>query len=153
MYALILFVLVMIVFSLRSVVMKILRKKISVETVLVMLVGINFFLVLIAYLLFFDKKRIKEDAVLLLTSPDAPAMWSILIFAGIVSVGFGYVYYHAISVYKLYHVSLLLATLPIFVLLSAYFLLGEKITPTHLVSMAIIIFGLVILEYDKGLLT
>ena len=55
MYALILFVLVMIVFSLRSVVMKILRKKISVETVLVMLVGINFFLVLIAYLLFFDK--------------------------------------------------------------------------------------------------
>ena len=153
MYVLILFVLAMFVFSGRSVVMKVLRKKISVETVLVMLVGINFFLVLISYLLFFDKKRIAEDMELLTTSPDAPVLWSILVFAGMVSVGFGYVYYHAISVYKLYHISLLLATLPVFTLISAYFLLGEKITPTHLISMVIIIFGLVVLEYDKGILT
>ena len=58
-----------------------------------------------------------------------------------------------IKVHKLYHVSLLLATLPVFVLLSSYFILGEKINYKHLVAMFIIIVGLIMLETHQGILT
>ena len=57
MYALLLFFAVMIIFSIRSVVMKLLTKQISVETVIVIVVGINIMLVTLVYLMFFDKKQ------------------------------------------------------------------------------------------------
>ena len=64
-----------------------------------------------------------------------------------------FVYFNMIKIHKLYHVSLLLATLPVFVLLSSYLILGEKINYTHLVAMFIIVVGLVMLESHQGILT
>ena len=91
MYALLLFFAVMIIFSIRSVVMKLLTKQISVETVIVIVVGINVMLVTLVYLMFFDKKQISEDLRVLMSSPDAPLLWTFLVFAGAVNIGFAYV--------------------------------------------------------------
>ena len=153
MYPILLFLLAMFIFSIRGVVIKMLTKKVSVETVMVMVAGINLLMILLAYVLFFNKKRINEDMTLLMSSENAPVMWSILVFAGMVSLGFAYVYFHMIKHHKLYHVSLLLATLPVFVLVSSYFILGEKINYKHLVAMFIIIVGLIMLETHQGILT
>ena len=153
MYALLLFLAVMIIFSIRSVVMKLLTKQISVETVIVIVVGINIMLVSLAYLMFFDKKRISNDIQTLMSSSDAPLLWTFLIFAGAVSIGFAYVYYNLISVYKLYHVSLLFSTLPVFILIAGYIFLGETISYKHLIAMFVVITGLVMLESSKGILT
>tara|TARA_B100000123_G_C25463420_1_gene311411 strand:+ start:93 stop:554 length:462 start_codon:yes stop_codon:yes gene_type:complete len=153
MYALLLFFAVMIIFSIRSVVMKLLTKQISVETVIVIVVGINIMLVTLVYLMFFDKKQISEDLKVLMSSPDAPLLWTFLVFAGAVNIGFAYVYYNLISVYKLYHVSLLFSTLPVFILIAGFFFLGETISYTHLIAMFVVVTGLVMLESHKGILT
>ena len=153
MYALLLFFAVMIIFSIRSVVMKLLTKQISVETVIVIVVGINVMLVTLVYLMFFDKKQISEDLRVLMSSPDAPLLWTFLVFAGAVNIGFAYVYYNLISVYKLYHVSLLFSTLPVFILIAGFFFLGETISYTHLIAMFVVVTGLVMLESHKGILT
>mgnify|MGYP005715994759 FL=1 len=153
MYALLLFFAVMIIFSIRSVVMKLLTKQISVETVIVIVVGINIMLVSLVYLMFFDKKQISEDLKVLMSSPDAPLLWTFLVFAGAVNIGFAYVYYNLISVYKLYHVSLLFSTLPVFILIAGFFFLGETISYTHLIAMFVVVTGLVMLESHKGILT
>ena len=143
----ILFIAVMFVFSLRSVVMKLLTKKISVETILMIVIGINFSIFL------FDKKRIRSDLNLLLKDSDSFILWSVLLIAGTVSVVFRFVYYNMIKEHNLYHVSLLLATLPIFVLVTSYITLGEEITSRHLLAMAIIISGAILLESKEGILT
>lgn len=153
MYAVLLFIMAMFIFSVRGVVVKMLTKQVSIETVMVMIAGINLLMILFAYLFLFNKERINKDMNLLTTTKDAPLLWAILVFAGAVSLGFAYVYFHMIKVHKLYHVSLLLATLPVFVLFSSYMILGEKISYTHLVAMFIIIVGLVMLETHQGILT
>ena len=153
MYPLLLFLIAMFIFSVRGVVVKMLTKKVSIETVMVMIAGINLLMILLAYMFLFNKERINQDMKLLMTANDAPMLWGILIFAGMVSLGFAFVYFHMIKVHKLYHVSLLLATLPVFVLLSSYFILGEKINYKHLVAMFIIIVGLIMLETHQGILT
>ena len=58
-----------------------------------------------------------------------------------------------IKEHNLYHVSLLLATLPIFVLVTSYITLGEEINSRHLLAMAIIISGALLLESKEGILT
>lgn len=153
MYPILLFLAVMFVFSLRSVVMKLLTKKISVETILIIVIAINLFLMLLCYCFLFDKKRIQTDLKLLLKDNDAYVLWVVLFIAGIVSVVFRYVYYNMIKEHNLYHVSLLLATLPIFVLTTSYFILGEIITMRHFIAMIVIITGVVLLESKGGILT
>ena len=153
MYAVLLFIMAMFIFSVRGVVVKMLTKKVSVETVMVMIACINLTMILLAYLFLFNKERINRDMNLLITAKDAPLLWGILIFAGCVSLGFAFVYFNMIKIHKLYHVSLLLATLTVFVLLSSYLILGEKINYTHLVAMFIIVVGLVMLESHQGILT
>lgn len=149
----ILFIAVMFVFSLRSVVMKLLTKKISVETILMIVIGINLFLMMLCYFFLFDKKRIRSDLNLLLKDSDSFILWSVLLIAGTVSVVFRFVYYNMIKEHNLYHVSLLLATLPIFVLVTSYITLGEEINSRHLLAMAIIISGALLLESKEGILT
>ena len=153
MYPILLFIAVMFVFSLRSVVMKLLTKKISVETILMIVIGINLLLMMLCYFFLFDKKRIRSDFNLLLKDSDSFILWSVLLIAGTVSVVFRFVYYNMIKEHNLYHVSLLLATLPIFVLVTSYITLGEEITSRHLLAMAIIISGAFLLESKEGILT
>jgi drug/metabolite transporter (DMT)-like permease len=153
MYPILLFIAVMFVFSLRSVVMKLLTKKISVETILMIVIGINLLLMMLCYFFLFDKKRIRSDFNLLLKDSDSFILWSVLLIAGMVSVVFRFVYYNMIKEHNLYHVSLLLATLPIFVLVTSYITLGEEITSRHLLAMAIIISGALLLESKGGILT
>lgn len=143
----------MFVFSLRSVVMKLLTKKISVETIIMIVIAINLSLITLCYLFLFDKKRIHSDMDLLLKDSDAYILWFVLVIAGIVSVIFRYVYYNLIKEHNLYHISLLLATLPVFVLIMSYFILGEDITSRHLIAMVIIVFGAILLESKQGILT
>ena len=50
MYAVLLFIMAMFIFSVRGVVVKMLTKKVSVETVMVMIAGINLTMILLAYL-------------------------------------------------------------------------------------------------------
>ena len=153
MYPILLFITVMFVFSLRSVVMKLLTKKISVERIHMIVIAINLSLISLCYLFLFDKKRIHSDMGLLLKDSDAYILWFVLIIAGIVSVIFRYVYYNMIREHNLYHISLLLATLPVFVLIMSYFILGEDITSRHLIAMVIIVFGAIVLESKQGILT
>ena len=152
MYPILLFIAVMFVFSLRSVVMKLLTKKISVETILMIVIGINLLLMMLCYFFLFDKKRIRSDLNLLLKDSDSFILWSVLLIAGTVSVVFRFVYYNMIKEHNLYHVSLL-ATLPIFVLVTSYITLGEEINSRHLLAMAIIISGALLLESKEGILT
>lgn len=153
MYPILLFIAVMFVFSLRSVVMKLLTKKISVETILIIVIGVNLLLMMLCYFFLFDKKRIQSDLNLLLKDSDSHVLWAVLFIAGTVSVVFRYVYYNMIKEHNLYHVSLLLATLPIFILITSYFTLGEVISTRHILAMAIIICGAFLLESKEGILT
>ena len=95
------------------------NKKVSIETVMVMIAGINLLMILLAYVLF-NKERINQDMTLMM--PMMLLLWGILIFAGMVSLGFAFVYFHMIKVIS-FIMSLLLATLPVFVLLSSFFII------------------------------
>ena len=70
----------MFIFSVRGVVVKMLTKKVSIETVMVMIAGINLLMILLAYMFLFNKERINQDMKLLMTANDAPVLWGILIF-------------------------------------------------------------------------
>lgn len=152
-YPILLFCLVMFIFSIRSVIMKVLTKKLSTETILILVILINIVLVLLCYLFFFDKSKIKKEIITIINDPDSLYIWPTLFVIGIISVMFRFVYYSLIKNNNLYHVSLLFSTLPVFILIAGYFILNEKITRLHFIAMIFIIIGVILLENENGILT
>lgn len=153
MYVSLLFVLAMFLFSLRSVGEKILTKTITVETMLLVIICLNVIIGLVMYLVVVDKKRVHADINTLVTSENAPTVWLILTYVSIIGVLFAYIYYYLIKTHKLYYVNLLLATFPVFIVVSGYIFLNERITVRHIVSMIVIILGVMLLEYDNEILS
>ena len=74
------------------------------------------------------------------------------VFAGAVSLGFAYVYFHMIKIHKLYHVSFFCYFASFCFIIILYDTWRENQLP-HLVAMFIIIVGLVMLETHQGILT
>lgn len=127
--------------AVRDVIYKKLVDKIAPESIILIFVIVNILVGVFLYAFVFERSKIHQDFMRVFTLKYA----SLVIFSSIVGLVFTYYYYVIIKTEKLYFVSIMLSTYPVFVAIMGYYFLNQTISPKDIFAMMVIIAGIMML--------